>query len=394
MDKKIIIIGAGISGITTAVTLQLLDYDTEIYTARTVDQISDKNEHPEFASLFPSASVIPHSVYSDQLGDLFQLSQYMFYELRKRMFPGLTIHKHFEIFEFENKQPDYCNWMTHFRTIDELDPESVPRRPEAPKLHGWVFDCLFADWSFYFPALVELYKKLGGQITQMKLKADDIGDLPADTIINCSGTGSPALFDDPVENQLVQRGHLLHHPGSPLITNSDDEIISYNYTPHHSVYADSSGEACDVYCYPRKDGWVLGGSRQTGTLDEENWDHDPDEEKCYVLNDISFPTQIIDLNNEILEHTYNLSLDNRQQLTPMMGFRYIRSKNNGLRMDHETFNGKKVFHNYGHGGAGVTLSWGCALKIAAQVIDRETSSLHERILEIIENTVNSPEGFT
>jgi glycine/D-amino acid oxidase-like deaminating enzyme len=33
------------------------------------------------------------------------------------------------------------------------------------------------------------------------------------------------------------------------------------------------------------------------------------------------------------------------------------------RLDAETASGKLVVHNYGHGGAGITLSWGCAAKV-------------------------------
>lgn len=386
MDNQIIVIGAGISGITTALTLQLLGHKTEIYTDQTVNQVDDKNKHPEFASYFPSASVIPHSVYSDQLKDLFLLSQSTFYELRKQVFPGVTIHKHFEIFEPEPKQPAYCNWMLNLRDIDELDPDTIPRRPDAKQLHGWMFDCLFADWSLYFPALVKLYEKVGGKITQQKLEPGDINNLPAETIINCSGTGAPYLFDDPLDDHLIQRGHLLHNPDAPVITNSDNEIISYNYTPPASVYADSDGNPCDVYYYPRKDGWILGGSRQSGTLNEDNRDQTQDLEKSYEIDGISLPSQIVDLNNEILEHTFNCSLDHPSELVPSFGYRYIRSKNNGLRLESESINNKTIFHNYGHGGAGVTLSWGCALKIAENIVSQEADLLHNTILGKISNT--------
>jgi D-amino-acid oxidase len=38
-------------------------------------------------------------------------------------------------------------------------------------------------------------------------------------------------------------------------------------------------------------------------------------------------------------------------------------RNSSYRLDAETISGKFIVHNYGHGGAGITLSWGCAAKV-------------------------------
>jgi D-amino-acid oxidase len=43
-------------------------------------------------------------------------------------------------------------------------------------------------------------------------------------------------------------------------------------------------------------------------------------------------------------------------VTPRAGVRPYRE--GGIRLDSEVINGAHVFHNYGHGGAGLTLSWG------------------------------------
>lgn len=38
-------------------------------------------------------------------------------------------------------------------------------------------------------------------------------------------------------------------------------------------------------------------------------------------------------------------------------------RNGSYRLESETISGKLIVHNYGHGGAGITLSWGCASKV-------------------------------
>lgn len=386
MSEQINIIGGGVSGVTTALTLHLLGHETEILTDKTFTEISDKNAYPEFASLFPSASVIPHSVYSHQLRELFELSQAVFYELRKLMFDGLTLHRHFEVFEYDPVRPAYCDWMPNLQPLRQINAERIPQRSaHGPEnLFGWVFDCIFADWSLYAPALVELYRQCGGTITHKKLGPDDIEDLPARLIINCSGTGSPRLFDDPADEHYLLSGHLLHKPGAPLITGPENEIISYNYTPRASVYADPDGSPCDVYCYPRKDGWILGGSRQSRRLDEEAPASHSGHTSTYTMNDITFPSQIIELNKDILETTFGQSLSHTEPLSPSLGYRYIRNRNNGLRLEKDSAGEKDIFHNYGHGGAGVTLSWGCALKIAEQISSVDISELKSKLLQQID----------
>lgn len=38
----------------------------------------------------------------------------------------------------------------------------------------------------------------------------------------------------------------------------------------------------------------------------------------------------------------------------------ISERKGGIRLEHEIINGKHFFHNYGHGGAGVSLAYGSA----------------------------------
>src|SRR3954470_13641578 len=44
------------------------------------------------------------------------------------------------------------------------------------------------------------------------------------------------------------------------------------------------------------------------------------------------------------------------------------------RLDAETTSDRFIVHNYGHGGAGITLSWGCADKVRGIVNERRVAS--------------------
>ena len=43
----------------------------------------------------------------------------------------------------------------------------------------------------------------------------------------------------------------------------------------------------------------------------------------------------------------------------------LRPSRTEVRLEEEEIGGVRVIHNYGHGGAGVTLSWGCADEVVS-----------------------------
>lgn len=50
------------------------------------------------------------------------------------------------------------------------------------------------------------------------------------------------------------------------------------------------------------------------------------------------------------------------------------SRKGGIRIESELVKRTKVVHNYGHGGSGVTLCWGCASDVVALIKDEEKNS--------------------
>lgn len=387
MSDKIIVIGGGVNGVTTALTLQLLGVDTTIYTEFLVDEKAPKD--PRFASLYPAASVIPHSVSSSHLNSIFPASLQVFEALHKSKIEYVSLHRHFELYEFQKELPAYTRYLPNFSPVTKSSKMEIPHRPGADHLEGWVFDCFIAEWPGYMHQLYLLYKTAGGTIVQRKINPNDIASLPADIIINCSGAWSNQLFDDPAEQEFI-RGHLVYVPGKPSLKTKEGRPCSYNYTPDPSIYTTPQGTPSDVYFYPINNIWILGGSRQPGTLTSDGQWHGKEHTDTYAIDNVNVPRPIINLNKKILENTFGIKTGNKSNFSAYTGYRHSRKSNgDGLRLEKTNVYGKNIIHNYGHGGAGVTLSWGSALKVfdivTNEVNVRDSGTDNQNKSPILEN---------
>ena len=94
-----------------------------------------------------------------------------------------------------------------------------------------------------------------------------------------------------------------------------------------------------AYVHPRASDCILGG-----TLDENQWGTEPDPATAAAI--IARCTEIVP------------AIANAAVIGHLAGLRPGRPE---VRLEENPpAGGPRVVHNYGHGGAGVTLSWGCA----------------------------------
>jgi D-amino-acid oxidase len=101
-----------------------------------------------------------------------------------------------------------------------------------------------------------------------------------------------------------------------------------------------------TYIVPRTEDCVLGG-----TAEEGEWDTEPDPEiAAGILR------RCVALESRLAEAAV---LEHRVGLRP--GRPEVRLERDNLS------NGVPCIHNYGHGGSGVTLSWGCAEEVTELV---------------------------
>ncbi|MBY8846481.1 FAD-dependent oxidoreductase [Streptomyces sp. SP2-10] len=155
----------------------------------------------------------------------------------------------------------------------------------------------------------------------------DLAAVPAAVVVNCTGLGARSLVPDPavrpVRGQLV----VVENPG----------VTGWFTSVDHSS-ADST------YFIPQPDGLLLGG-----TAEEDDWSLEPDPATAAAI-----VARCAAVRPEIA---------GARVLTHRVGLRPARE---AVRLERQPLpDGRALVHNYGHGGAGITVAWGCARQTTA-----------------------------
>jgi D-amino-acid oxidase len=206
--------------------------------------------------------------------------------------------------------------------------------------HGYRFVLPAIDMPVYLAYLLARLERAGGTLQQNAVSVlDDVRDA-ATVVINCAGMGARDLAIDPtvrpVRGQLV----VVANPGVTL----------------GLVEAEDNEDARDLtFLIPHGETLVLGG-----TAEPDNNHREPDPATAEAIRARCTRLDARVAKASILAHR--------------VGFRPERPE---VRVDAEPGSGGRLWHNYGHGGAGVTLSWGCAETVTAGVV-RSLQSRHSR----------------
>ena len=365
--KKIAVIGAGVVGLSTAIVLRLMNFRVQIFSS---ESLQTETKNPFFASQYPAASILPHSIEGVQVEELFLPSKKIFHRLLRVSTPGIVHQKHFEVYtEGQPTLPAYTHWMDGFKLLDVKDESFMPRHPEFPSLTAWSMDMLFANWALYGPTLQQLCKELEIPTVLEEVAFNSLrtrfpkNDYAA--IVLATGTGWDRQNK---QNLSLLRGDLVIAQSQQRPRTPDGELFSYNFNPPLHYYSTNNGCQQDVYCYSRPGECVLGGSRITGTWSQDNWMGD--QPKAYS-NDDSLPDpfwKIFTINQEILAHSCSMILDLEAIKETKTGYRYLGPQSK-VRLEMDATHTQPLIHSYGFGGSGVSLSWGVALKSARMLQD-------------------------
>jgi D-amino-acid oxidase len=222
------------------------------------------------------------------------------------------------------------------RTSDEGPPAflfpgvEIARRDDAPAgfRAAFALDVPVVDMPRHLDYLLDRFEDAGGGVELRPLRA--LADVAAEApvVVNCTGVGARSLVPD-AHVQAVRGQHVIvENPGL-------DEFFMEEPAPHWACW------------FPHGDHVVLGGIAQEG---EWSLEPDPVVAEEIVARCAAIEPRLADA--RVIEHRVGL-----------------RPARRDVRVEAERLGGSLCVHNYGHGGTGVALAWGCARDVRA-LVDR------------------------
>jgi len=307
MAQMVAVVGAGVSGLTCAITFAEHGWRTTILT----DQIGRGTTSAAAAAIWypydtgPVANTIAWAL--ETYGTLFDLAH----------------------------DPNSGVSMLEFRRFSRADEIEIPKwalplgarkiRSEIPSVFksGFTLNVPLMDTTIYLDYLAQRFRDASGEIRSGKRfsKLEEV-DPEFSLIINCTGIGARTLVQDfdlePHRGQIA----IIAKPEFPYSIVCDDPPL--------------------LYIIPRKTDCVVGG---TNDLSDD-----------YAIDPAETASMMVECSRVLAIKPPNV-IGQRVGLRPF--------RRSGVRIERALLSdGRTVIHNYGHGGSGFTISWGCAEAVA------------------------------
>lgn len=304
----VFVIGAGVTGLTTAIVLAEAGHQVRLGT----------NQYPQ-KTTSGAAGAIWHPISA--AGDAQRLewarrTGQVFEHLRGQPETGVTA---LPLVEGVTEEP-VDDWQ-------ELHPDLRPARyVELPSGYslGYHYTTSLIEPYYYLEYLWNRLRLTGATLRMGKVQNLDWIAKPDRVVVNCTGVWAGKIVDDPLIRPV--RGQVILLEPQPQLT--------------HGVHI-SGGPLGLTYILPRSRDCLLGGTQE---LDE--W------------SERATATVEADIWRRCLRVMPSLGA------ASVVGRRVgLRPSRESVRLEVEERENGAVIHNYGHGGLGYTLSWGCAQEV-------------------------------
>ncbi|WP_319805749.1 FAD-dependent oxidoreductase [Dactylosporangium fulvum] len=306
--RGVVVVGAGVSGLTTAICLAEAGYQVRMVA-----------EEVDLSTTSCAAGAIwgPYLSQDERVLSWSDETRQILLDLAADVAStGVRSVHGLEAARVPTTPPAWASPLPGYRTAT---PDELP----AGFSNGWWYSAPLVDMPVYLRYLRGRLDATGTPVEQRTIDAFPQAAAPDEIVVNCTGAGAGKLTGDasivPTRGQLA----VVENPGiDEFFCEHDESRLPIYYLPHGAQL-------------------VLGGSIEPGS-----WDREPDAD---VARQIVAQCATIEprvAGAKVLDHRVG-----------------IRPNRPTVRLEHERLGALDVIHNYGHGGAGVTVSWGCALAV-------------------------------
>ncbi|MEH0974697.1 FAD-dependent oxidoreductase [Micromonospora sp. CPCC 205546] len=302
------VVGSGVSGLTTAIALQDEGHPVTVTSAEppsyTTSSVAAAIWHPFFQA--------PDATYIRRAAATYQRLCGLAGE------PGSGVRRR-TLTEYFRTGVAAPWWMAAMADREPFEARDVP----AGYASSYAMAVPVADTSRYLRFLVELFGSRGGQFRRSVVTDLRHETTTASWVVNCTGFGAAGLAGDP--GMSLVRGVVLRCAKPPGLD---------------GCWIDDSDPALPTYVVARESDVILGGTADPGLVS--------------TLVPADAVTDIVRRCTTLVP-----ALGEPQVLDVRVGFRPARVD---VRLERDA-DVPGLVHNYGHGGSGFTLSWGCAADV-------------------------------
>jgi D-amino-acid oxidase len=309
MSRDVTVIGCGVIGLSAAIRLLEAGLSAAIW-ARDLPPNTTSNVAAAFWHPYEAGP-------AEKVARWARRSFEVYSEMAARGVRGVRLDRALEAFVERDAMPE--SLRDHPGAIEARRDEL----PGPPFRRGWLFTTAVVETGPLLEHLIARVKELGGSIERRDVSSFD--QIESRCIVNCTGVWAGELTGDrelrPLRGQVLRIGPIR----STRVVVHDE--------PGHPL----------SYVVPRTSDCVLGG---TAELDRWELEVDPGASDAIFERCLKLAPEIA----------------SAPRLGSAVG---LRPKRPTVRLERELLaDGRVVIHDYGHGGAGVTLAWGCADEVA------------------------------
>ena len=301
-------VGGGVSGLTCALELAALGLAVEVRARELA---------PATTSSVAAAIWYPYKAGPPEAVARWARASYeVFQRLARDPSTGVVLRAGVELLP----QASPADWREEVQGLRPALASELGDRARA----GWVYEAPVIEMPVYLDWLTRQVLARGVHVVQAEVSALDELERECELIADCAGLGARELA------------------GDRALVGIRGQVVRVERSGVERFALDERDPSVVAYVVPRSRDCVLGGSAHEGREDLE-----PDEREA----------------REIADRCRRLEpgLERAKVLGTAIGVRPYRPQ---VRLEVERLGRAWLVHDYGHGGAGVTLSWGCARDVA------------------------------